>query len=518
MTSEHQGGRLPNPRKAIRYHWGLVAVSIVLATGAGAIFATSANQTYESEVTLLLKPANGNPLSPDAASRSSTQLTIAMETERGIAATPRIASRADELTGGVMDIDDDVTVTVPGGTQLMRLRYTADSAEGAMTGATAYGDAFLEYRKERAEQNQEAQLEPLREMGEIADEDLRRAVADTAQDDALTSYAAQEVQLFLDRLIQINSEISAAEALSTDPGQVVNPAEKAQTTSALTFPLTILLGALLGALVGVILALVREWRHGLVRDSGATHLAGLPVLSAIPAVRGHSLLTATETDPLHEVYRRMRTGIVVNNPRPMVIAVAAVDDHSSASAIGANLATVLTEAGYSVVLVSANPMTGFAESHFGAPTQPGVAEVVAESAALKTVIHQAFGLSVVSMGSIGDVAGDPYSSPKFGELIAQLRSSFDYVVVDSAPVGTSTGEAVLSMSDGVLLAVSPNITTQSGVAQTLQRFERLRVCAIGAVLAPAALLTAPSVSDQEASAKGPESPQMSDQGHAKTND
>src|SRR5690625_4406705 len=100
----------------------------------------------------------------------------------------------------------------------------SSSPRAAQEGTQGCADGYLAYRAERAETILQAQIETLQQQAEATDADLRRAVREASAEDAST-YASQEVQLFADRLAQLNNALSAAEAVSNDPGTVINSAE-----------------------------------------------------------------------------------------------------------------------------------------------------------------------------------------------------------------------------------------------------------------------------------------------------
>ncbi len=179
--------------------------------------------TYTATSQVLLYPSPGNPLSPEAASGSGNQLTTAMETELGIVRTPEVAQVASANVGREIPTGAErLKVRVPAGAQVVEIGFTSSSPDRAAAGSQAFSEAFLDYREQRSNVTQEALLQTLRTQADVADENLRRAAAEAVDGDG-SSYASQEVQLYTDRLAQLNDRISAIEAVGTEPGRLISP-------------------------------------------------------------------------------------------------------------------------------------------------------------------------------------------------------------------------------------------------------------------------------------------------------
>ena len=474
--------RLSSLRQVVRHHWPLVALCLVGGAAVAGLYSTTVEPSYTSTAQILLYPAPGNSLTPEAASGSGLQLTTAMETESGIVQTPEVSEYAsNELGREVPGAGERLSVDVPGGTQVVEIAFTSTTPERATQGAQAMSEAFLAYRSDRAEISQERLLENLRSQASTADENLRRATSDAAQGPS-DSYAVQEVQLFTDRLAQLNDSISVAEVVSTDPGRIINPADTPSGSNELPAWALTVAGAVLGALGGLVLALLREWRRDLVREDEQTDVSGVPVFATLPwnelgLVVGHDL-----DPPSHEAYRRLRAGVVANGPRPHVLAVAAVDAQSRSSVAAANLAVVLSEARYSVLVISADPDDRGIESILNVPSSPGLSELVHDQLDIRKVLVVSEGVAVLPGGAQPETVRELYAGPVFQQVVDSLRESYDYIILGAAGAGTGDGDAVIGVADSVLLTVTSSQTTHGQVEAALDRFGRLGIHPLGAVM------------------------------------
>jgi capsular exopolysaccharide synthesis family protein len=118
----------------------------------------------------------------------------------------------------------------------------------------------------------------------------------------------------------------------------------------------------------------------------------------------------------------------------------------------ANLALTLSES-YErrVLLIDADLRHPSVHGVFGASNNPGLADSLTGSGPLP-LVHVSAGLSLLTAGSTG---GDPMktlTSDRMRSVVEEARASFDWVILDTAPIGLLPDAGLLaSMTDGTLL-------------------------------------------------------------------
>lgn len=465
---------LPGVGVSVRHHLPLIAASVILAMSLAAFYVVTLASSYTSSAVVLLSPAPGNPLTAETASSSGVQLTIAMETEEQLVSTAAVRSAVSESVGReIPDEGERLEVTVRPNTQMLEIAFTSDTPETAQRGAEAFAQGYLDYREEQAQNIQDDRITALQSQMEEADASLRRAVGEAAQSDT-SSYASQEVQLHAARLAQLTTALSTTQSVSTAPGSVLDPPETPQSANEIPAWMVFVAAGLGGLAFGVLMAMLREWRRGLVRAGESVDL-GLPVFANIVAGRSGGL-AAAEGGAAHEAYRRLRAAVIANAPVPHVLAVSPVGDEDSM--VAADLAVILAEARLSVLLVGTNPEGMAASRALGLAERPGVAEVVGGEADAASLITRSHGVSVLTPGLASADVRDLAATPAFRHLIDQMRSRFDYVVLEGVP---AAGEEMLLVADSVLLVLTQDQTVRAQVTATLERLDHLGVKALGAV-------------------------------------
>lgn len=470
--------RFPSLQTVLRHHWILILIAVVLGVGSGAVYAANVDRSYTASSVVMLTPVAANPLAPEAATGSGAQLTVALETEAEVVATPSIAEGVSERLGRLVpdeDVGEFLDVEVPEGTQMVRIAFTTDSAEAARESAQAFAEVYLDYREEQALDSVESSLATLRTEAEEIESELRAALT-AADSDA---FAAREVDLFVDRLAVVNTQISTLESTMTDPGQVIQPAQEPSGSNEMGDLLIQGVAGVLALGLGVFIAWYREWRSSLVSETTVEDVAGVPVFATVPTIKHR--LTVLGSDAVHEAYRHLRAGVVANALRPCSLAVRAVGGHRDAPIVAGNLALVLAEAGYSVLLVAADPDDRTVEAVTDVNAgRPGLADVLSGEMEMRDVLVQYSGMTVLPGGRRPESVRELYAGPQFRQVLKELRGRYDFVVLSTAGDESADGDAVCAAADAVLLVLTSRTSSHLQVSAALERFNRLGVHTMGA--------------------------------------
>lgn len=479
--SEEAQGTLPPMTQVFKQHALLILAATVLLAGGAWWYTSQLQRTYTADSVILLSPAAGNPLTPETASGSSVQMTIALETEAQLVRTPAVAVVASEVAGRQIPAEEEsMSASVPSNTQMLRLSFTATTPEAARAGADAFAEGYLTYRQERATTQRDSRVDHLSEQISEVEEQLQRATAD---DDDAAIRPSQEAQLFTDQLAGLTSTLGQAKAMSTYPGAVVNAAELPTGPNELPAGVLIAAAAIVGMLIGVGLGLLQEWHRDLIRDEG--DLPELPIFATLRLESGASL--APDSDPrVHEGYRHVRTGILANCPTPHVLAVAElpVPDASvregESAVVATNLAVVLAEAGFNVLLLATSSQEEGVRALLRPRPGSGTYSGTPATAAADAVSTQ--GIRLLTLGGSGLRSPDLTASREFSRLLTSLLPDVDFLVVAAAAVGTADGDATVCAAHSTLLILRPNRISRREARAALTRLRRLGARVVGGVL------------------------------------
>jgi capsular polysaccharide biosynthesis protein len=473
---------------ALRRRWPLVVALTLLVTAAFAALALSRAPSYSSSAKVLLRPLSGNALSPDS-SRNAQQVTVAMETEAGLVNSPEVAALVStKLRTTVTAGAKDVSASVPPNTQIVQIRYEASSRDAARAGAQAYADAFLAFRKQLATDTVKHQLEILGQQAKTVSDNLTKVSANAASTKPAPDAAAQ-VQLYTNRLANLQDSIGNLEAITTDPGSVVTPAAAPASPSGLSPAILIGVGAFLGLLIGLAVAVWRERSDDRVRADEDVSVAGVPVVARLPrAASAIALVGEGASDELAEAFRRIRSAVLTSSERPAVVAVAAAGAPTShdSGEICADLAVLLAQAENRVCVVDAAMGDGAVASLFDLHESPGLAELLrherpADADSITETLQRSNDVAVLTQGRDPQGVRELYASANFRTVVSQVKNQFDYVLLAAPSMATSVGHDVALASDAVLLVVGDKRMTHDEVADAVRRSAQLGVPVIGLI-------------------------------------
>ena len=478
---------LPSLRDSFMHQFALIFTAVFLALGLSWLYVSNSPLTYTATSVILLSPSPGNPLVPETASGSAVQMTVALETEAQLIRTRAVADVVGEIVDReIPESGERLAVSVPSNTQMLEISFTSNSPEAAQEGSQAFAEGYLSFREERARTLQESQIEQMSAQVEDVDANLRRATSEATGEDVST-YASQEAQLLADRLAKLNDSLSDTRALNTHPGTVITAAELPERSNQIPAWMIVTAGGVFGLVAGFGLAVLREWRRDLVRESDEVDLLGLPIFASIGLENDEVL--SPDSDPMfHESYRQLRTAVIANSPRPHILAVTEVvtepvaGDSGRSANVAVNLAIVLAEARFSVLLISTASQRSDIEALLEVDPAEGLAEAARGDARPDHLLIETRGISFLTSGLDANGSPDLTSTRAFREMVDELYPQFDYIVLATSPAGSADGDAALLSSHSALVVLAPGAITRSLLGATLDRLGRLGISVDGAVM------------------------------------
>lgn len=283
--------------------------------------------------------------------------------------------------------------------------------------------------------------------------------------------------------------------------EAVTPPAAGKPVSSLLYQ-SLIVGGLLGLLVGGGTAAAAELTdRGFRTPAEVRQRLGVPVLGHLPKLRtdlppvrpmatGYDSLLATVHRPSSadaEAFRGIRNRLLAatGGHSHQVIEVTSPSPEDGKSVLAANLAVSLAQAGRRVVLADCDLRKPRLTALFrltGADL--GVTSVIAGTSTLEGVLRpsEVPNLFLLQSGPRPGAPSQVLTSPKFTELLAELRDQFDYVIVDTPPVLTAADATALApRADGVVLVF--RVTKDSRPAeQTREQLARSGARVLGVVV------------------------------------
>lgn len=211
-----------------------------------------------------------------------------------------------------------------------------------------------------------------------------------------------------------------------------------------------------------------------------------PLLDRLTPGLSHKVVVDREIDPVsREQYRRLATGLHAAQGASglKVVMVTSGVPNEGKSLTASNLALTLSESYQrSVLLIDGDLRRPSLQALFGLPDGLGLSEGLVGTEDQRLTVHQVSQhLTVLTSGR---PTADPMAalaSNRMRELVTEARESFDWVVIDTPPIGMLSDASLLTeLADGVLLVVKANETPYNVVQRAIGAAGRDRI--LGVVL------------------------------------
>ncbi len=220
-----------------------------------------------------------------------------------------------------------------------------------------------------------------------------------------------------------------------------------------------------------------------------SHQFEYPNISAADAKLGPDLIAAT--DPYGkeaEALRSLRSALLLrwfNDSGRKTLAIGSARAEDGASYLAANLAVLFAQMGRKVLLVDANMRQQRQHTIFNLGNGVGLSDVLGERVPSMQVhtIKPFQTLSVLPAGSPPPNPAELLARPAFGALLAGLETTYDIILIDTAPAQLSSDfQLVTARAGGMLLAVRRNVSRQAALADLKEKILFSGAEVVGAVV------------------------------------
>jgi exopolysaccharide transport family protein len=259
------------------------------------------------------------------------------------------------------------------------------------------------------------------------------------------------------------------------------------------------LALLIGLALGLGLCLLFEHLDNTFKtpDDVKQHL-GLPFLGMVPDVNARATgPTPARTSPLilrspksavAEAYRVLRTNLIFSSADRTggrVLAVSSANPGEGKTTTVANLAASLAINGARVLAVDADLRRPTMHQHFGLTKTPGLSDLIVGKAKPSEAIHktQFGGLQVMPCGYVPPNPTELLGSASLREILAALRTHYDWVLIDTPPILAMADTAVLCpLIDGLALVVGAETSSRPAVQRAVDQIQSVNGRLIGVIL------------------------------------
>lgn len=252
------------------------------------------------------------------------------------------------------------------------------------------------------------------------------------------------------------------------------------------------LGLMAGLALGVAFALLRR-RFGtrLASTEDVQDITQLPILGeVVSAEDGREFVSALRDHSqtrVNESLRQVTAGLkfVTVDRQLKVILTTSASSSEGKSTVSLGICHTLAEIGFSVLYVEADLRRPSAAVYTGVLPDAGLTTVLMGDASLADVT-QPWGhpnISILASGPLPPNPGILLSSGMLHRILDEAKKSYDYIIVDTAPVlPVSDALWLAPMVDACLVVARANRTKREELTEALARLDRSGAAVLGVVL------------------------------------
>lgn len=252
------------------------------------------------------------------------------------------------------------------------------------------------------------------------------------------------------------------------------------------------LAVVLGAMLGVGLAVLRDLLDNTVKTQQTVEaISGTGPVGYIPFDKrikdAPAISFDTDNSSTAEAFRKLRTNLqflAVDHP-PRVIVVTSSSPREGKTITSINIALALAETDHNVVLVDGDLRRPRVAKYLDLLGSVGVSTVLSGRAVLSEVLQKTSfpNMAVLAAGPPPPNPSELLGSLAAEKMLAELRSHFDYVIIDSAPLLAVTDGAILAAkSDGALVVVHAGKTRRDQLTHAIGMLRDVDAILLGSIL------------------------------------
>ena len=505
---DDQGQGFLNLLRTLRTRWVVVALPLVLVPAFAGAYSLAQDERYTASATVLIRDTPGSDLKLSAVDEER-----AAATNLGLASLARLADRTAEQIGPSVTagtVARNVTVKSESTSNLFTITSESATPKLAAEIANTYAREFVVFRRtsdvrtvrdaQRRAQNRaltvQRRLTRLRNESEAPPGTVERASQDNER---------RQLRLSRDNLLQEAQELSTLAALTSGNVEVT---QRAGEPGAPTSPKPLrntLFGLGIGLLVGIGLALLFELLDRRIKDPDEVErIMRTPLLGAIPL--SSALARRSKRWPFRkpkdigagekEAFHMLRANLRYLNPEnpPSSVLVTSATPGDGKSTVAWNLAAAGANAGNRTILVEAELRRPVFVREFNLPASKGLSEILTQGIEAQSVVHRFrdttrdngaghASMDVIVAGRTPPNPVDLLQSQRMLDLIAELESEYDLVVIDTPPVAVvSDAIPLLSHVGGVIVVTRLGQTTRDAAEHLRKQLDDLNAHTLGVVI------------------------------------
>lgn len=323
---------------------------------------------------------------------------------------------------------------------------------------------------------------------EIEKKDLHKRYADVEQE--IQKLPEKELQMvaiernyriddnYYTFFLQKRAESEIQKASNTPDNDIMDRARTSIVTNAKQKSKTMSTYLIIGFLIPFLLIILSEILNDKVRTPGEAEklVKDFHLIGTIRHAKNQNpmLVKTNPRSRYAEMLRSIRTRVefIVQRKEKFAICITSTESGDGKTFLATNLAALYAMTGKKTILIDMDIRKPNIHTKLGLKSGLGVTNYLIDDCTLEDIIDKntPFDFDFVRAGTVPPNPGELIHSDKMSEMLKILREEYDYIIVDSSPIGqVPDAYSLIEQTDTTLYVVRCLQTSKSFCKQTLEQ-------------------------------------------------
>lgn len=279
--------------------------------------------------------------------------------------------------------------------------------------------------------------------------------------------------------LQKRAETEIQKASNTPDNAVLDKARTLYVTNATQQRKTMVKYIIIGLLIPLILSILIELLNNKLRiPKEVERLSEFPLIGSLRHVRSQNP-TMVEKNPRSsyaEMLRTIRTRIefIVGRKSNIVLTVTSTQSGDGKTFLSTNMAALYAMTGKKTLLIDLDIRKPNIHEKLGLDAGQGVTNYLIDECSIEDIIHKdtPYEFDIMLAGTIPPNPGELIRTDKLVDMLNRLRGQYDFIIVDTSPIGqVPDALALIEQTDLTLYVVRCMATNKYFCRNTLQQLE-----------------------------------------------
>lgn len=189
---------------------------------------------------------------------------------------------------------------------------------------------------------------------------------------------------------------------------------------------------------------------------------------------------------INEAYKSLRTNIQFCGSEVKLICITSCLPNEGKSNVSFNLAKSLADCGKKVILIDADLRRSALIGRYKPDIAVlGLTHYLSNQNKIDEILYETNidNLDIIFTGPVPPNPSELLGSESFSDLLKIFRKVYDYVIIDTPPIGSVIDSAIVAQKcDGVVLVIESNVISYKFAQRAINQLEKTQSKILGAVL------------------------------------